>query len=124
MSAPDRRAVLRASLAALLPGASAAAAAPHPDAELIRRCQAYVAAVDAFWANGPDAPDFDEVIAAHDAAAEFEPETLDGVRAMALVAKREALQADGSEDWSDSYTGKWPQWIAEAVLNLVPDIAA
>lgn len=124
MSAATRRGLLAALPAAgALAAASGAAAAavPHPDAELIQRCETYIRLrIACDRTTAPDRPTVDEVFAAREAAEELEPETLDGVRAMALVAQCEAWQPDGNEYWSSSYTGDWPRWIAEAVLRLVP----
>lgn len=97
----------------------------NPDTELIRRCYAFLMALDAFERREhagdlDDCPEWEAVNAAREAAEELEPETLAGIRAVALVAKREAAQLDGSERWGESHTGDFPRRIGEAVLRLVP----
>jgi hypothetical protein len=96
---------------------------PCPDAELVRRCHAYIDALDSFEQHGKAEDGCPYWAAVHDtraAAEDLEPETFAGVYAMALVAQREARQLDGSENWSESFTGDWPRRIGEAVLHLVP----
>ncbi|WP_376091247.1 hypothetical protein ACE7GA_21375 [Roseomonas sp. CCTCC AB2023176] len=134
MTAPTRRGAL-ATLSALLALAAPAEAfvwpAPlppppppgaHPDAELIRLCAAYVEAVDAYNRDGghlecEDDPLWHAVAAVEEPLGELEPRTLAGLAAMARVAHFLAQQPCG-ENFSDSFTGDWPERVVRGVLTL------
>lgn len=121
MRSVSRRAALAVPAAAVL--AAPAVALPHPDAELMDACRAYIAASQDYDAHGgyldyEVCPWWAAVGAAATRAESYEPRTMAGVRAMAEVAAHLARQPDGELDWSDSFTGAWPARVCQAVLRL------
>jgi hypothetical protein len=112
-----------ASLPAVAVAAHAAVPPPHPDAELVRRCEYYLLAMEVFEASSGDMElEEDPLWLALDEArirmGEIEPSTMAGVVALAAVAERLARQPDGGENFSDSFTGDLPERVVRAVLNL------
>jgi hypothetical protein len=112
-----------ASLPAVAVAAHAAVPPPHPDAELVRRCESYLLAVEAFEASPGDLElEDDPLWLAVDTArirmGEIEPATMAGVVALAAVAEHLARQPDGGENFSASFTGDLPERVVRAVLNL------
>lgn len=114
---------------ALLPPMPGDAPPLQGDAELVRRCGAYIAAMARFEADpaahaDDDCPVWQEVCDTCDAAGDLADtrgaSTLAGIRAMAEVARVQAQQADGSEDYGDSYTGEWPARVTRAVVAMMP----
>lgn len=98
-----------------------APAGAEPDAELIQLCGDYLAAVDRFNRSPDDAdvcPHWAALVEIEERLEDIEATTLPGIAAMARVAQHLARQPDGSVNWSTSYTGDWPAWVAQAVLRL------
>lgn len=123
MSTTTRRILLTG--AAALPAAATLGAVPpdRPDAELIRACGTYIEALMAYDAEGghlesDEDPLWWAVEDARELLCELEAETMDGVAALARVAKCLAGQPDGTENYSDSFTGMFPQRVVETVLRL------
>lgn len=130
-----RRALLAAGALTAAPAAIAAPPAPpqgsgpSSDAELIRLCDGYVAALDAFN-NDPlelDADDspFWAQAKAFRAQLEEAPDatTLAGVLAEARVAQFMATQPDGLH-WEEAFTGQWCGWVVESLLRVSGRIPA
>lgn len=123
MSAASGRAVLMGAAALPVTAEFAAASPPHPDAELIRLCDAYLSAVAAYNASGGEL-EYEEdplwlaIDHIREQLNEMAPETIDGVLAEARVAAWLAVQLDGSEDFSDSFTGDWPERVVRHLLRL------
>lgn len=94
---------------------------PSPDAGLIALCEAYPARLAAFLADDRD-PDDNPFYAAYEAAQDAigaaEPQTLEGMRAKALVAKLEAAMPDGSEMPNGTVGGDWAWDLLHDVLRL------
>lgn len=138
--ATARRALLRgaaglcaagAALASCQPAHASGAvdAAPGPDAELIRLCAAYTAAVDAYNSYGGHVDPEDDVLwhaveAIRDRVDELTARTLAGVVAKARVVRHLARQLDGSLDYGDSFTGDWPEQVVRDLLRLHGGAAA
>jgi hypothetical protein len=121
----SRRALLAgaAALPAVAAAAHAAVPSPHPDAELVDACDAYMRAVETYNRSGSvleyeDDPLFWAVTAAMDRIHQLDATTMAGVVAMASVAEYLSRQPDGSVNYSDSFTGDFPAWVIEAVLRL------
>lgn len=119
-----RRAAFALPAIALLTGA----ATVSPDALLIRRCAAYIAAWEAQELHGgheelEDCPYAQALAAAGDGLAATPAHTLAGIRAKALVAKVMATQPNGSLDYGDAFTGRWPAYVITDVLRLTGGIA-
>jgi hypothetical protein len=124
---PSRRKLMKLA-------ATAAAAAPAgvvvgsaqgagADAELIRLCSEYMEAVTAYDASGARlAPEDDPLWHAVEAIElrldDLATGTLAGVVAQARAALSLARQPDGSEDFSTSYTGEWPERLVRDLLWL------
>ena len=94
---------------------------PSPDADLIALCEAYPACLATFLADDRD-PDDNPFYAAYqasqDAIGEAEPQTLEGMRAKALVAKLEAAMPDGSEMHNGTFGGDWAWDLLHDILRL------
>ena len=95
----------------------------NPDAELIRLCDAYIKALDAYGLAESDIdPDADPLWQAIEALEEhlngLTARTLEGVVALAKVAQRWALQPDGSENFDTAYTADWPERVVLNVLAI------
>lgn len=93
------------------------------DAEFVRLCVAYLKAVAAYDTYGghlepEDCPYWHAWTDADAALEGREPVSLTGILAMARIAQRHALQRDGSEDWSETYTGDWPARVTQALMRL------
>ena len=91
------------------------------DADLIALCEAHPARLAAFLADDRD-PDDNPFYAAYqasqDAIGEAEPQTLEGLRAKALVAKLEATMPDGSEMPNGTVGGDWAWDLLHDILRL------
>ena len=100
----------------------------NPDAELIAACVQHVANLDALNASneidqnaatgkdGPLALAYERTKGIISAA---EPQTLTGILAKVRVAKREALNLNGEEDWGCSMGEVWAPQIANDLLRVV-----
>ena len=90
---------------------------PSPDADLIALCEAHPALIGATNEDDGDLDDSNPVWAAYyasrDAISAAKPQTLDGMRAKALVAKLEARAPDGS----DMHEGTAAGILAWELLN-------
>lgn len=120
MAALSRRAAFAVPAAAVLVGAAPA----NPDALLIQRCGAYIAAARAFEAHGSledergeDCPYWRAMLAAEEGTPEMPASTFAGVRAKALVVR--FLASSGEEEsYSDSICGNWLAGVVQDVLRL------
>lgn len=123
MAQSSRRSLLRGSIALSFAAPVAAAAAPSADAELIRLCDDYVRALAAYDRDGGHVdcdrdPLWHAVEAVERQLDGLEARTIEGVVAKARIALYSAQQPDGSEDFSDAYTGCWPEQIIRDLLRL------
>jgi hypothetical protein len=103
--------------------ASALALQAGADAELVRLCAAYTAALDVIdnsksVLEPDDNPAWRAAQAMEDRLLEIPATTFEGLMAKARVAQHQARQPDGSENYSDSYTGCWPEQIVRDLLRL------
>ncbi|WP_135469815.1 hypothetical protein [Crenalkalicoccus roseus] len=125
---PSRRGFLghlagAAAASGIVHGCAGAIAAPNPDARLIRLCAEYVEALAAYNRDGgqlecAEDPLWHAVAAAEARLDGLTAHTLPGVIAKARVAMHLARQPDGSEDFSSSYTGDWPEQVVRDLLRL------
>jgi hypothetical protein len=90
-----------ATAAAVVASVPVAIAADHPDAALIRICDAHGALMDLVNSgvdgDDDDGPTWQAYDRSRDAITAFRPETIEGMLAKARAAKAEARRADGSE---------------------------
>lgn len=122
MPALARRDAMLGAVAAAFAG-GAAMAATNPDADLIRLCDALIAAGAAYeHSDGNLEPEDDPLWSAIQAIEEqldgMQATTIAGVLAKVRVAASWARQPDGSENWSTSYTGDWPEQVCRDLLAL------
>lgn len=124
MARSSRRSLLAGSIAIpLTVGAAIAAVSPGADAELIRLCDEYLRALAAYDRDGGHVESADDPLCHALEALEqkldgLEARTMEGVIAKARVALFSAQQLDGSEDFSTSYTGDWPEQVIRDLLRL------
>ncbi|MBR0660221.1 hypothetical protein [Neoroseomonas oryzicola] len=90
------------------------------DAAMIALCAEYRAVLDRYDAGeGPDGKGlWDDVMRLRNRLEEWEPQTIEGVVALARIAMHEAQQPDGSENFGDSFTGAWPELVVRGVLRV------
>ena len=100
----------------------------NPDAELIAACVQHVANMDALNASneidqnaatGTDGPLTLAYERTKGIISAAEPQTLTGILAKVRVAKYEALNLDGEEDWGCSMGEVWAPQIANDLLRVV-----
>jgi hypothetical protein len=109
--------------------AAAASSYPsNPDAELIRLCGEYVAAVDAYnqsidEAEPEDDPLWQAVEDLEVKLAGLNAQTVEGVAANARVVMRLSRKTDGTHDFSSSHTGDWSEQVVRDLLRLMGDSA-
>lgn len=118
---PSRRALLLGAPLALTAGP--ALSGTNPDAELIRLCAEYVRVLAVYDRDGGRVEsDHDPLWHAVEAAKRkldgLEAHTMEGVVAKARVALYTAQQPDGSENFSTSFTGHWPEEVIRDLLRL------
>ena len=114
---------LLAGVTGFLAAPGAGAAAVNPDAELIRFCDEHIANLTAYNNDVSDLdhdenPFWQDYERSRDAIIAAEPKTLAGVVAKARVAKAEAVQPDGSENWEDGVASNWAWDIVNDLLRL------
>ncbi len=126
----NRRAPLTGA-AAVAAGAGAiapATAGAGPDAELVRLCGEYVAAVDAYNTDGgllelKDDPLWQRIEVLKRRIRGLPTCTLAGVVAKARVAQALAQQPHGA-DYCSSFTANWPEQVIRDLLRLHGEAAA
>lgn len=119
MAALSRRSALAVPAAVAMMGAAPAG----PDALLVQRCAAYLAAYRRYEAESGeddlrDGPLWNALMEAEKGLPEMPARTMAGLRAKALVARHLAVQPDGALDFSESFTGGWPGAVITDLLRL------
>jgi len=112
---------LLGGLAVLATAPAVALAAPTPDAELIRICEAHPAVMDAVSDLGSgrdDCPYWKAYERSRDAIFDAKPVTMAGMLAKARAAKAEARTPSGVEDPDNSPAELWAWDLVNDLLRL------
>lgn len=128
-SMPSRRAMfvgsgaLLAGVTGFLAAPGAGTAAANPDAALIQLCDGHIANIAAYNADASDLdhhenPLWDVYERSSVAISAMVPQTLAGLVAKARVAKAEAVQPDGKENWESSVASNWAWDIVNDLIRM------